>query len=766
MLGAATLPADDFEFGDDIGEEPSWEDVTRLADALEYATGQRFGSTRGDIDATDQQLAQLVQRLDAKGYDALWQWRRNWRLNEAFRRGEFTAYWNNVTRALDYDNIGPRVHAPIYGPTLDVLEARLNATKPEMVVSPRSTDQSSIDRAHAASRAAKSQYQDMDVDSARTEMVHKLLLKGTCFVKLVWDHQGGRYLGKTTIPLRDEETGELVPLTDTDPFSPTFGAILRDEAGIPEWDVERDVDGEPIEVADYEGCNVLSVLDPESVLVDPTVTRWRDRMWAIHRYYESPASIEKRLGFKGIHPDGKEQEEAPSQQGMGQRPGRKSRNSESQTALVRELYIQRGDFPWSDDDKDAPVSLETGYIIVECQGQIKKMPNEYGDGPLYMRKASVGDEQLHGGCVADNLRGIQATMTKGLDVWDAANAFYGTPRLFWPAGAGTPDEEKVGTPGAIIHVEGLSERDRPYILDGKSISPGTEQFFSIVFNDLLGYISGVREGGLAGGVPPNVEAAQALRILGERDATRLATVSLNYGLLLQDILKGTIWNTKTFARGPRLYALIGNDMGVEVEEFAGSDIDDDLMYSIIPESIRPQSDEVRRASALQLFQMGLASAADTRERLGENDGEDYLLEKRLRQQTKRESRQAVKEHRIVTPLQIMQWEDHEFAINAHKLSIFDAKAEMDPVAQAIEIQHMQIHAWFLGGMMAPFPGDPMLLQGFIPASMFMGGGPPTPGAPQPGAGGPPGQGGMPPNNQPTQVGLADMEPGAPPDQIQ
>lgn len=758
MSGDQALPGDELDFGPELGSLPSFDDVAREAEALEYATGQQFTDVDQMPDADDAKIAQLVATLDSIGYEAAWDWRRQWRLNEAFKRGDFGAYWNNETRALDYENVGARVHAPIFGTLLEILEARMNATKPEMVVTPRSTDQSALDIAQAANRVAKSQYQDMGVDKARTEIVHKLLLKGTCFVKLTWNYQGGKYLGKTTIPAMP-----LRPMVDDDPTSIAYGQVVRDAEGIPEWEVERDEFGSPIEVDDYEGCNELAVLDPESVIVDPTVTRWQDRMWSIHRYYESPASIEKRLGFKGIRPDGREQAEMPAYYGYGQRPGRKARNSESGTALVRELIIQRGTYPCGNDKGDQ--SFPTGYIVIECQGQIKKMPNEYGDGPIFMGTADCGDEQLYGDCIANKLRGVQATFTKGLSNWDMANAFSGNPRIWWPAAAGSPNVEQTGTPGAIIHIDSRSESERPYITDGKTISSGSQEFVKFIY-EIAQFLAGVREGGLAGGAPPNIEAAQALRILGERDATRLATPSLNYGLLLIDILKQTIWNVKTFAKGPRLYAIMGNDMKVETEEFAGGDIVDDLIYSIIPESIKPQSDEIRRATALQMFSMGLSTRRDTLISLGKSEGEDAVLEMRLMQQSKRESRQAKTAHIIETPLQLMQWEDHELAIDMHRASVFDQGTQDDPVAMAIEIQHMQIHAWFLGGMMAPFPGDPAMLQGFVPAAFFMGGmGQPSaglPGSQAPAPGSPSGQGGQSPNSQPTgPQGFAQAETGAP-----
>lgn len=766
------LDGGDFDFGDDLGPDgASWSDVTRLADALEHAVGLNFrGAPALPPDATTVQLGNLVKRLDDESYDAIWDWRRQWRLNEAFYRGEFTAYWNDVTRCLDYDTIGPRVHVPIFRPTLSVLEARLNSTKPEMVVTAKSTEQSALDKARAATRAAESQYQEIGVDEFRVEAVHKLLLKGSVFAKLTWDAKGGKSLGMTTIPKRDEN-GELIPKmqVDMDPDSPTFGepAPVLDADGIPDWEVETDELGNEIEEEAFEGCNVLSCIDPEDISVDPTITRWRDRMWVMHRYYESPASVEQRLGFTNLKPDGKEQAESPPQSGYGMRPGRKSRRPDSDTVLVRELYIRRGTFPCSDKEDDT-VSFPDGWIIVECQGQVKAMPNQYGDGPIYYAKALVGDQQFYGECVANDLRGIQATFTRGMSDWDLQNALTGNPRLFWPEAAGTPDEDTVGTPGARIRVEGMRAEDRPYIMDGKSISVGSEKYIEFIFGDVLGYISGVREGGLAGGVPPNVEAAQALRILGERDATRLASPALGYGLLLRDILRGMVLNLKTFASEERLYAIVGKDQSVEVQEFAGSDLDDDLIYTIVPESIRPQSDEVRRASALQMFQMGLATAGDTRRKVGEIDGADALLETRLIQQCRRERMQALKEHQITTSVQEMKYEDFELAMDCHRADLFDVSMQQDPMAQAVLLAHMdwhvQVNNMMQAGLIPPGGGPP---PPGMPGQQNTPGGQPPPGGQQPTDGQPPGPGdpaeGMPqPQFNHTQVGLADQETGSPP----
>ena len=758
MLGGSALPDDGFDFGEEIDARPAWQEITRLADALEHAVGLKFRNAPiFPPNASDQQLAQLVQRLDTDGYDALWDWRRQWRMNEEFDRGNYSAFWNDVTRVVDFDAVGPRVHAPIFRPTLAVLEARLNSTKPEFVIAARSTDQATVDKARAATRAVKAECQNIGVDEARTEVVHKLLLKGSVFGELVWDAKGGQYLGKTKIPLRDEND-DIVPkmVPDDDPMSVTFGemVVARDEEGMPEWEVEVDEFGDPVELDAFEGCNVFSVIDPEDIVPDPTITRWRDRRWLIHRWYEAPASIEDKFGFVGIKPDDREQSDAPPS-GMGQRPGRKSRRSDSRTALVRKLIISRGTFPCSDEPDDN-ISFPEGWIIIECQGQVKAMPNQYGDGPIWFRKALVGDQQLHGECIANDLRGLQATFTNDLSNWSFQNAVTGNPRLFWPAGAGTPDEEKWGTPGAIINREGMSDRDRPFLADGKTIARGAENFVHFVFGDLLGYISGVREGGLAGGAPPGDPNAAAYRLLAEADNSRLATTVLNYGLFLQDLSKQIIHNIKTFASEPRLYTLIGPDMSVETEEFAGSDVSDEFTHFIVPASIEPQSREIRRAAALELFSSGVLSRRDLTMRIGETEGEDATLEMRLLQQCRREAKQALDQHAITTPLQLMQFEDHQLAIDAHRADMFDQRFQDDPIAMAAMIIHCQIHTWLMGGMMGPPPLGMSLIPGIPPVGL--------PGAmpAQPGTGQPPPPGQPDQSAQPTQPGESGMETGGPP----
>ncbi|HET6495220.1 MAG TPA: hypothetical protein VFH61_07660, partial [Thermoleophilia bacterium] len=377
------------------------------------------------------------------------------------------------------------------------------------------------------------------------------------------------------------------------------------------------------------------------------------------------------------------------------------------------LYVERGTFPVSDKNDDT-VTFEKGWIVVECQGQVRAMQNEYGNGPLLFGKADAADESLHGGCIGNELRGIQASFTSAMSTWDFVNAVTGNPRIFWPAAAGTVDEETVGTPGAIIRVEGVREMDRPFIMPGVSIPPGMESFARMLMGDILGYVSGVREGGLAGGTPANVEAAAAFRILVEQDASRLATTVIGYGTLLQDILRQLVHNIQTFASDQRMYAFIGDDMEPETEEFAGGDLTEDLTYIVVPESIRPQSDAVKRMDAMDMHDRGLATRRDTLVRLGEMEGTDALLEQRLIQHCRREVKQATRDRFISTPLQLMQFEDHELAIDMHRADMFDVRLMNDPEAQALLMINSQIHAWFMGGMMGPFPGDPAMLQGFIP----------------------------------------------------
>ena len=704
-MGHAEL---DLGIEEDDFEESSFNDLQRAVSALEHSVGfQLNGGEALPPDADESQLARLVQRLFNEGYEALWPERRQWRMNEAYSRGEFGAVWHDGNHSIEHDDVEPRVHVPIYNATCAILEARLNSTRPDLVVAARSTDQSAQDRAKAAARAAKSMYSELGIEDARREVTHKLVRKGSVFGKLVHDPNGGKYLGKTTIPLRDEE-GNLVPrmVTDTDQMSPTWGeeVLGRDEQGQPDWEVERDeATGDEVLVDDYEGEDVFTVLDPESIIPDPNARRWKDKRWHQHFYDESPASIMERLGFTGITADNKAKNEDTSTLiTSSQRPSRTSRREDASTARVIETYFQRGEFPASDKEDDT-VSFPDGWIVVECQGQVRAMPNEYGQGPIWFAKASVGDEQLHGECIGNELRGLQATYTEEMSNWSLVNEMTGNPRIFWPAGAGTPDEEKVGDPGALIQVEGMRDQDRPYIMPGVTVPAGVESFIQRV-RDEIGYVSGVREGGMAGGVPPNVEAAAAFEILRENDATRLATTTIGYGLFLQDLLKQIIWNLQTFAPDSKLYAIVGADLTVEMEEFAGSDVDaDDLVYIVVPESIKPQSDAAKKAAAYERFDRGLATRRDTLEALGAIDGTDALLEQRLMQQCKRESKQCLQEHRIDTPIQLMQFEDVELALDMHRADLFDQRYADDPEAQAVMLMHISLHIDVANGMM---PQDP------------------------------------------------------------
>lgn len=676
----------------DLQAPPSPTKTEDFLRAIEVAVGMCAPPESSKLPSEDEpKMASLVDRLFKESDDAMWPLRRKWRLNEEFWKGNFLASWSWTNKRIETgpeDTAQPRVHLNVFRPTLTIWNARLLSTKPQLVIKAGSTDQSVIDAARLASRVvSEHEWRNQRMDQARQEFIHLLNLKGTAIIKLEWDPTAGKYLGKVPIPIRDEN-GQLAQAQtlDEDPASPTFGQFFpaMAEDGTPEWEVERDpVTGEEKLEDAWEGDNRCEVVDPEDFLCDTTVTDFRDAMWCMHVAERSCQWVYKRYK-KRVKPDHGVAKRDSGYERVG--PSITSRTKISkrydESVLVKELHIQAGQWPFGPNEEDV-IDLPQGYVIVVASGVVLSHgPNiyEHGKFPFIFRQNLKLKKELHGHTRADDIRSVQASILKTASSFTQNLDLMGNGQWLYTSRSGVKKKDQTNRVGAWIQHEARTQFDLPQKMPGIPASPSHERWLGSLKGQWLAFISGNNEGGMAGGVPPNVEAAAAFIELVERDATQLAETSLSYGLALQEWMEMTMSNVKQFWTQPRYVSVAGRGMGPEIFSFTGADVHDSFIYAVVPESVLPQSSAARFQKAFTLNQAQLLGKRDTLTMMGQDPHEEATLDTLMARYAQKEVFEAKTRHVITTPPELLSLSNPEVMIEEYARFLFDPTAQDDPVA--------------------------------------------------------------------------------------
>ncbi|HUW15699.1 MAG TPA: hypothetical protein VMW94_01360, partial [Actinomycetes bacterium] len=418
-----------------------------------------------------------------------------------------------------------------------------------------------------------------------------------------------------------------------------------------------------------------------------------DAGWVIVHDKVSASKLRSEYGISV--PVGDDDDEDGSWGGSGNRAGRMDTSEAVQKRAVGvdTLYILPGKHFFGPGEKDC-VDFPTMWKVKTAGDYVlEEGPQDYWHGrlPVIWGRYWIIDKSPYGDSIGNDLRGLQATITRTGSGFSMANDTMAFPQKVWPVDAGEPDEQKNGIPGAII--ESLAQRrDRdPYVLEGASVSPALVRWFEKMTTETGPFIAGVQPGGLAGGVPPNIEAAAALNMMKEADFDRLAPVANAAAQMALAWVEMTMSNIRQFEPDEVMVRMLGPGGASKARAWSSADIDDDFIWDIAEASVRPQSHAAMMQLALSMFQVGGIDRRELRKAVGRLDGQDVTFELREEALIAEENEQAITQGQITTPWSVIRVENAEIAIPGHSAAMLSPAVRSNPAALDALDRHIYDH---------------------------------------------------------------------------
>jgi hypothetical protein len=682
-----------------------------VAEAAFSATGQKFFSddSRTTAAEDDSKLIRLADSLLSEGRSAKWNLAREWALNIEFFQDRQWSTWDERERRIDptpqrKHAYMPRLMINLFKPTLITASSRFLSTHPVIYVRAGSHDQPVIESARVAQRVVgEHEWRRQGMETVLAQSVPTCLLAGTSIWKVEWDPRdpGSKYLGEAPI-FKLDDAGEPIPEFEPDPLTGEMTQALQAD-GVPAFELELDENGLPMMEDAWEGNIRTSHVDPQDFFIDPTATCIEDAMWCMHVTHRSPAWVFERYGVR-VQPDGDASHDSAR---LTVAPHARQAD-EQKTVAVKEVWIRRGRYPTGtapDDEAEFP----TGYVYTVAGDRLlEKRPNPYKGrifrgrpGPFIVIPCIRTPRRFWGDTFFNSLRWLQVSLNKTISTIAHNNDLTGNSQWLYSVNNEITEAHRTNEPGAWIPWTATNNpHETPTKIPGTGASPAQLRFIEIL-TGFFESISGQHEGGIAGGVPPNVEAGVALEALAERDTSRLAATALEIGRGITEWAQMTLALIHQFWDQPRTVAVAGRFMESEVYEFSGVDVHDSFDVLVVRDSVMPASKAARFQKAVTLWSAGLIP--DPREvlrRIGEDEMEELTLDQVQVNCARNENLEARTAGAISTLVEQMSLEDASLHLPEHLRALMSPEfhpsrnprgwvALYDHIQNHVQIQAMQ-----------------------------------------------------------------------------
>jgi hypothetical protein len=685
------------EAGFDLGPQ-------ELGRLLETATGgmEVPGEPTDSGDESRDLESVLVRLVEARYHEAegtLWPLRKKWALNDEFFSDNQWAAWDRDRKVVvsnprrDYPRI-PRIQLNIFKPTIVTAISRFLATKPQIIVKAGNTDPEAVEGARVAEKViGVHEWQQQKMDEVLAQALPILMLHGTVILKTEWNPTAGEYLGKKPVLARDED-GEPLQMVDIDPMSGMEIPQYEEDGVTPRFMPELDEMGQPILRDAWEGAVETSVVDSTDFIVDPTVTNFRDAMWCMHVTARSPAWVYNRwgveVGFDGSRPQRRDAAYSRWRQGLGGQY--RQADDHGKTVEVKELWIKPGRYKYG-KGKDEVITFPKGYVAVVADNKVLshgENPYDHGELPFVFVPALRVPGELWGDTIANSLRVTQVTLNKTASQITLANDLCGNPQWLIPSDIKLKEADRSNMPGAWKIFEPQPHGLVPTMHPGQGPAAAVFRYLDQILS-INQQISGMHEGGLAGGNPPNIEAGVALAALVERDTSRLAYTAMEYGRGIERWTWLNLRLLQQFKTKAEVVSIVGRFMESETVEFSGASIRDDFEVSVVPQSVQPQSKAAKFQEAAGLFQMGLIGPKDALNAMGFEAPEQMTVDQIEIENARNENFEARKFGRVSTPPEYMQLENGALHVEEHRRELLSPTIRADPQAYQALYQHLALH---------------------------------------------------------------------------
>lgn len=728
----------------------------QLESFLGIATGRKDlprPDSIGERGPTEGQLISLVTSLRMESEREMSQYRQRWSLSDAFFADSQWVAWNPKTGQLDTpprQKGRPRVQVNVFKKWSTNVVARLLSTHPQIIIKPGSADDKIVDAARVATKIiGEHEWQAQDMDEVMSDFIPGFYLHGDGALYVCWNPRGGKYLGKKPKPVRDEQGNRIQVQMPVPEMDPQYGIPMQDpmtgepvmrmepqfepEPGedgqpIPIWEPEIGIDGQPIMLDEWEGRNETHYVSSHDIFFDPSATKFKDAMWLIVSVNRSPAYIYDRWGVE-VQPA------PPGRQNDQWRYNRNLRMTQvPKTAPVDELWIKKGRYRFGPGENDV-VTLDKGYVVIVAGNRLLDYgpnPYEHGEFPICFERALVNDKIMRGDTPANSLRELNVIINKMCSAIALNLDMMGDIQWLLPTSANMPEADKRNGPGIFKRYDPdpMNPGVKPEPVAGLSPAHGFYDFIGLVHDKFGADMASQHEGGIGGGVPPNIEAGVALEALVERDTTALTQIAAGIGRLIRRWAYLCCKNWQQFVPMKKQITVAGEWNEPEVMTFSGLDIADCFEFSVVPQSVLPQSKAAEFQKSLALFERGIIDAREFMRRTGEDRAETMSEQQKQAANARKENSEVQRTGVITTPPEIiMAVDDAAIHIEEHKSLLLDRKfMRENPAAYKQLLQHVQMFH------------EPVMMQMQMQQMMMAGGAGPAPGGGGGGGAAPPAPG--------------------------
>lgn len=612
--------------------EPTGPTPSDVAKALQGGTGQGRPASTDPNPPDAQHFLALVRRLRAEGDRHATEQRSNRAMNRRFYSGDQWIAWDRrYGRIL---GMPPRpvrgevepVTLNVYQPAIDTAVARVAGAQPVAVVDPGSTDQQHIDAAQGAEQWLMGHvWQQLKMPSLLLETYKALYLDADTYWLVGWDPDAGPEIG-------DEEEYQQVG---------DDGAPMFEEREIPEEPAVGedgmpllDDDGQPVMQGGgmeqvplmgmrrrRTGMPTIRLVLADDVGYDRTaVDLRRDAGWA---YVKSRPSQQWVYDTYGI-------DVSPSRpaETTGVDWRKKTWEQDDLGVDVTTVYFRPGTYPYGPGPNDV-IPLKRGYIVVATpdvllhagEADLDEIPI-----PLIHLRCLVKPGVYEGDTPATPLRSAQAWLNTLLTQFGAAVKYAAMPQILWPSSCDIPNADWTTMPaGQIRYKDRPGGGSKPEPFPGQGPAYSLTQLIQFIQNDYIPQLMAQHVGGVAGGAPGSVEAAQAFAQLESVDLARLGPLALMMVEALDTMGNDFLALARQYLRAEAALTVLGKSQRPQALTFTGSKISQTFRVRFAQDSLVPQNRVVKQRETFEMLDRGLINPNDARQRLGHNPGDEPTL---------------------------------------------------------------------------------------------------------------------------------------------
>lgn len=492
----------------------------------------------------DPDLKDLRERWEESREARLTSVEPQWHLNLAFFMGEQWVEWNPATRRLVKPDVPSwRVMAVtnMVQSTIRTEFGKLTRQRPLLGVDPRGPEPERQAQARAADKIREYLWDAQDTYDQMKDALLWALICGTGFVKVYWDNRAGDLI-------LDEETGEYLPIGDL--------------------------------------CTIAC--SPFEIYPDPLASSFKDAAWVIHAKVRSVEWVEHRYGVR-VEPEditqlqylgtsllslGRHFGQAPSLKNAvllleyWERPTPSNPNGRY-TLFTQSRIIYDGEHPY----------LEAGVIFPFARMRHIRVPGRFwGESVIRF----IMDPQVQFNKTRSQMIEARNLMVK--------------PK--WLIPKGSMDQPPTTMPGEILWytpVAGL----KPEPVFGGDIPSSMYHELEELRNEIY-ELTGQHEVSRAIN-PQGVRSGIAIAYLQEQDDTRLHPSAEEFEKMGAEVQRMQLRLARVFYTEPRKGRIIGPNNEVEIIEFSGKDIPEDVDVVVQSGSSLPPGRVARQEFVMQLW---------------------------------------------------------------------------------------------------------------------------------------------------------------------